>query len=83
MKSITIHNLDDRTAELIRQEADRKGLSLNKTIKFLLKKALGIKVTSANDKRAEFADLFGVWTIEDEKQFRTHINDLDKIDPKV
>jgi len=42
MKSITVHNLDEKTAILIEQKAKETGLSLNKTIKLLLRQALGV-----------------------------------------
>ena len=42
MKSITIHNLDDKLDSLIREKAKKQGISLNKTIKTLLRKSLGL-----------------------------------------
>ena len=43
MKSITIHGLDGKLYERIKEKAKRQGLSLNRTIKNLLEKSLGIK----------------------------------------
>ena len=80
MKSITIHNLDDSLASLIQEKAKKEGLSLNKTIKNLLKKSLGIDADADNDHKSEFIDLFGVWSKQDENEFNRRINDLSKID---
>lgn len=42
MKSITIHNVDDPLDRLLQERAKSQGMSLNKTIKFLLAESLGI-----------------------------------------
>ena len=52
MKSITIHNLEDRLVAMIERIADQEGNSLNKTIKGLLASALGLD-PKGNDKRKE------------------------------
>ena len=80
MKSITIHNLDDSLALLIQEKAKKEGLSLNKTIKGLIKKSLGIDEDADNDHKSEFIDLFGVWSKKDENEFNRRIKDLGKID---
>ena len=82
MKSITIHNLDDQTADLIQQEASKKGLSLNKTIKLLLKQALGIKPVPSEKRKSEFLDLFGIWSDKDLQEFNATIEDLSQVNPE-
>lgn len=84
MKSITIHNLDRRTADLIEQKARESGLSLNKTIKKLLQKALGI--SSENEAKInEFKEFSGVWDEADFDEFERNVRyfgDIDKNDWK-
>lgn len=79
MKSITIHNIDDETAKLIESKAKESGLSLNKTIKALLHKALGVS-ESAQSKKSSFAEFFGVWSQDEFDEFVQKTSDLDKID---
>ena len=80
MKSITIHQLDNTLASLIKQESNRTGLSLNKTIKKLLEKALGI---SHEKKKADFSEFSGVWTKEEADHFDKTIEDyFERIDPE-
>ena len=79
MKSITIHNLDDRTAKLIELKARESGLSLNKTIKRLLHKALGIS-PEGNDPREDFREFLGVWSEEEFDQFQKGTTDFGKVD---
>lgn len=79
MKSITIHGLDDPLDKLIREKARLYGLSLNKTIKKLLRDSLGIN-NRKHDNKAQFKDLFGVWSQKDLKEFEQNTKDFEKID---
>ena len=82
MKSITIHNLNDRLATLIEKKARESGNSLNKTIKVLLQQALGLKPEAERDNKEEFADLFGVWNENDFKEFEESVKDFEEVDPE-
>jgi hypothetical protein len=79
MKSITIHNLDDSLEVLIRERAKKQGISLNKTIQFLLKQSLGINSKPVNNHRDDFLDLFGIWSKKDEAEFIKKTQDFNKI----
>lgn len=82
MKSITLHGLDGKLYERIKEKAKRQGLSLNKTIKNLLEKSLGIKNHDGNDHREDFLEFFGVWTETEAQEFAGAIRDFEKIDPQ-
>lgn len=82
MKSISIHGLDDQLNQKIIEQARRKGLSLNKTIKALLEEALGLNTDSARDHRDDFIEFLGVWRNEDVREFELAIKDFQKIDPE-
>ena len=81
MKSITIHGLDDELDREIREKAKNQGTSLNKTIKKLLMKALGIKSPKEQDHRSEYMDLFGVWSDKDYREFLESTEDFNAVDP--
>ena len=81
MKSITIHGLEDELDERIRIKAGEKGLSLNKTLKFLVREALGMG-DQPPDRRREFQDLFGAWSREDLEAFGRATEDFGRVDPK-
>jgi hypothetical protein len=81
MKSITVHGIDKETEKLINTRAKSASTSVNKTMKELITKALGID-KSTNNHRDEFLDLFGVWTEADEKQFREAVKDLEVVHPE-
>lgn len=80
MKSITIHGIDKETEKLIEKRAKSEGKSVNKIVKGLLAKALGIDKEKF-DNREEFLDLFGTWTEGDEKAFFEAIKDMEQIHP--
>ena len=79
MKSITIHNLDDSLDSLIREKARKSGLSLNKTIQLLLRKALGFKNSPEEGHKDEFMELFGAWSQKDEMEFNKRTGDFSKV----
>ncbi len=81
MKSITIHGIDKETEKLIKKRAKSEGTSVNKVVKGLLAKALGIE-KNKQDNREEFLDLFSIWTEDDEKIFFEAIKDLEHIPPE-
>ena len=79
MKSITIHGLEDDLDEKIRNKAGQEGLSLNKTIKLLVREALGVS-DRPPDHRRDFQDLFGIWSQADIEAFDRATADLSRID---
>jgi len=81
MKSITIHGIDKEMEKLIRERAKSAGTSVNKIVKELLAKALGVDKKS-RDHREEFLDLFGVWTEADEKEFLEAARDFEIVHPE-
>jgi hypothetical protein len=81
MKSITIHGLDKETERLIKKRAKSEGTSVNKIVKGLLAKALGLDKDKP-DNREEFLDLYGIWTGDDEKRFFEAIKDLEQVHPE-
>jgi hypothetical protein len=82
VKSITIHDLDDSLEAMIEQKAREEGLSLNKTVKMLLRQALGLAPGGNGDKKADFTEFCGVWTKADEAEFARNTKDLRQVDPR-
>ena len=80
MNSITIHGLDLNLSKQIKDKAKIEGLSLNKTIKSLLEKALGIKPAEQNRYKNDFEEFAGVWKKSDLVEFSNNIKELEKID---
>jgi hypothetical protein len=81
MKSITIHGLDEEMEKLINKRAKNANASVNKIVKELLRKALGLG-PEKKDNRTEFLDFFGVWTEDEEKSFQEAIKDLETVNPE-
>lgn len=79
MKSITIHNLEDRLAKRIEQKAKESGLSLNKTIKRLLAQALGLP-PAGQDHSPDFEEFLGIWSQEEFDAFQNQTAEFEKVD---
>jgi len=73
MKSITIHGLDETMDKLIRQRAQSHEMSLNKTIKQLLRKSLGLAQKRAE--KRDFSKFFGIWSKKEADEFDKIINE--------
>ncbi len=82
MKSITIHGLEDRLSERLREKAQEQGLSLNRTIKKLLAESLGLEEPPSRDRRQQFLDLFGIWTKEEAEEFNKSLQETRRLDPE-
>lgn len=82
MKSITIHGLDDHTARLLKDRADRDGLSLNRTIKAILRQALGVQPPPRAAHIKDFEEFLGVWTTADEQVFDRSTAELNRVDER-
>ena len=80
MKSITIHGLDQQLDQMIRKKAKAESLSLNQTLKKLLRKALGLQNRSKISHAEEFKDLFGVCSKDDTRELKKKLKETGKID---
>ncbi len=80
MKSITIHDLDEALEAGIEEKAREEGLSLNKTVKKLLREALGLAPGGNGDRRADFAEFCGGWSKAEAKEFEKKTRELRKVD---
>ncbi len=80
MSTLTIHALDAAVEKRIRAKAKRDGRSLNRTLKELLARSVGVSPAPAADHRADFAEFCGIWTPEDAREFKAATADLERID---
>jgi len=66
---------------LIEKKAHEQGLSLNKTIKLLLKEALGLDQNSNQHKKEQFEEFCGLWKEEEFADFEKQVSDFNEINP--
>jgi len=81
MKSISIHGIAEEMDKAIGERAKNEGKSVNRVVKELIAKALGLD-EKPPDNQALFEDLCGVWTEADEREFQESIADLESTDEK-
>ena len=81
MKSLTIHNMDAELAKAIEELAKSTGLSQNRVVKKLLRRALNLSEQEVP--KRDVSAFFGVWTQEESEAFNEAINFFDDVDEEM
>ncbi len=81
MNSITVHNIDNSLMALIRSKAKEKGQSLNKTIKDLLERSLGVRLAKKSVENNPFKEFCGIWSSKELADFQQNTGDNNSVDP--
>lgn len=76
MRSITIHNFEEDLEKSLINYANREGVSLNKSVKKLLRKSLGL----GSIKKEDFADICGTIDKQEAKRLMSSLADFEVID---
>jgi plasmid stability protein len=79
LRSISVHGIEDDILKAIEKRAKREGRSVNRVVKDLIAKGLGLG-DKPPDNRAMFEDLSGVWTEAQEREFLDSLADLETTD---
>ncbi len=82
MKSITIHDIQIPLSQCLKTEAVRNGMSLNKTIKRILSEYFGLSAGEKVDHKKDFEGFLGVWSKEDQNEFKKKTEEFEKISPE-
>ena len=82
MKQITLRGIPVEIERIIKKEAEKKGLSLNKAFISLLKKNAGTRERMRKGKSLhhDLDHLSGVWTRSEAEEFTRHLEFQRKID---
>ena len=82
MKQMTVRGIPGEVERMIKKEAQRKGLSLNKAFVSLLERATGLKVKEKKKKTLyhDLDHLSGVWAKEEAETFKRNLQFQRKID---
>ncbi len=85
MKQITIRGIPKEVEKVIREEAEKKGASLNKAFLSLLEKVTGVKANGKKKKALshDLDHLSGVWTKAEWAAFRKNLEIQRKIDEAI
>jgi hypothetical protein len=81
VKSITIHGLDDDLAKMLQTRAKQEKLSLNRTIKKLLRESLGLRPRS-EPAHSTFGEFSGTWNVKEATEFDRSVSEQRSIDPE-
>lgn len=78
MKTISIHGIDGNLNGRLKEEAQSLGLSINRTVKNLLEKSLGLSKMEKNE--GVFDRFCGVWSKKEHRDFLKRTEDSENID---
>ena len=83
-RSITIHDVDDATANWLVEEAERQGLSVERVARKLLRRALDWERRQAELPIYHDLDaLAGTWNEDEATAFIQAIADVEQVDPEL
>lgn len=85
VKQTTVRGIDNVLARRLREEARRRGLSVNRTMLLLLRQATGLTApsgpsTSGPERFSDLDHLAGTWTEQDADEFDRAVEDLNRVD---
>lgn len=81
MKQITLRDIPENIEAAIKKEAEEKRLSINRAAVGLLRKA--VEEPTIRRLHHDLDDLFGVWTVEDEREVMQKTNKQRVIDEEL
>jgi plasmid stability protein len=87
-KQVTLRGIDDRLDRALRDEATRRGRSLNRTVLDLLEEATGLAEVESNGAvpARRFHDLdhlIGTWSTEEADEFDRYLKESRRIDDEL
>jgi plasmid stability protein len=85
MKQITLRSIPDEVKKMVRKEAERKGVSVNKAIIDLLELSVGTKAPEKK-KRVMYHDLdhlAGIWSQKEYASFDKTLKTQRKVDAEL
>jgi hypothetical protein len=83
MKAITLRNLPDAVAHLIRHRAASEGISLNRAVIEVLEEQLGLGRKPFEPRHHDLDDLAGSWSEEEARAFDDALVAQRAIDPQL
>ncbi len=85
MKQITIRGFGPELERLVRELADREGISLNQAVLRLLRKGAGLERPKAaeNVVGSSLDDLIGTWSDEEAQEIMEAVQDFETIDESL
>jgi len=82
LRQMTVRKIPNEVERMIKKEAEKKKLSLNKAVVSILEKAAGVKGEEKKKKTLyrDLDHLSGIWTKEEAKTFKKELQLQRKID---
>ncbi|MGV8040461.1 MAG: ribbon-helix-helix protein, CopG family [Thermoanaerobaculaceae bacterium] len=83
MNAMTVRGLDESDTARLKQEARRRGVSVNALLKLLVRQGLGIERRSREERHTELDALAGTWSDEDAARFERAVEPFEQVEPEL
>ena len=85
MNQLTLRGFDERLERMIRDLAERRGISLNRAALELMRRGAGLAEpeSTANAVGSALDTFISTWSEEDEVELRRALEPLEQIDPEL
>jgi len=83
MKAITLRNLPDAVARLVRHKAASEGISLNRAVILVLQERLGLARQRSERRHHDLDELAGAWSEAEARAFDQVLAARRAIDPEL
>lgn len=83
MATMTIREIDDEVAKLLKERAKTEGMSVNALLLKMVKESLGIEKKRRIKIYHDLDHLAGTWSEKDLKEFQKNVEYLEKIDEEI
>jgi len=79
MANVCLRGIDDRIKNLLKAEAAKNGISVNRLILRYINKGIGLDPVGRNN-YSDLDSLAGTWSDSEKDEFMTAIRDFERID---
>lgn len=80
MPVLTLRGLDERAAALLKQEARKRGVSVNALIRTMVEEGLGLRSRPRQRRHDDLDHLAGSWSAADARQFSAATAAFEQVD---
>ena len=83
MSTMTVRGIDEKTAEALKEKAEREGSSVNALTLRLLRESLGLEKRKRSVTYSDLDHLAGTWNKEDAAEFEQNTAVFERVDEEM
>jgi plasmid stability protein len=83
MSAMTLRGLDETTVERLKQEARRRGISVNALLRDMVRHGLGLDSAAQRVRHMDLDALAGTWAAADASEFNAATEAFERVDESL